>query len=491
MEELLDIDTTPENLSEFEWKRGDDRVTTGIHMSSAIFKHDFDDGRKIAIILLDTQGMFDTQANIKDCTTIFALSSLLSSVQMFNVMQKIQEINLQHLQLFAGFGRFAGQNNVSKPFQRLMFLVRDWCLLEKLDGGREYIEKVMAVQPDQKQENQELREQLKFCCEEIDCFLMPHPGLFVTTNANFQGQLDDIDQLFLEQAEKLVLALMKPENLKIKRINGQPVTASEFVDLFKKYFRTLNGKDTPNIRSIHEVNSEHFNLKIFRKSQHHYADKLVEADLASLFLTPQNTELMTMHRAMKEKAMSFYDHEALHGSNSAIRLKEKLDAFLEFSLEGFLLLHQIIMCLRIAASAIQTSDIARTAFSQMPDLANYEYRELIMRAAPILIRAVVTPVLKTIIQYTLLNVFPLFMKKYERMRFPPALSNRDELTQRFWEHHFGQSKNEENLSDQIDWCAVKIYVHVACTPVVWNFVKKTAQIVKQSFVKREKLCQLF
>lgn len=453
MEELLDIDTTPEKLDEFKWRRGDDRVTTGIHMSTAIFKHDCEDGRKIAIILLDTQGIFDNQANIKDCTTIFALSSLLSSVQMFNVMQKIQEIDLQHLQLFAGFGRFAGQNNVSKPFQRLMFLVRDWCLPDKFefgsDGGRKYIEKVMGVQPVQRRENQELRDQLKFCCEDIDCFLMPHPGLFVTTNKNFQGQLGDIDPEFLKQVESLVLALMKPDNLKVKLLNGQPVIASEFVQLFEKYFKLLNDKDTPNIRAIHEVNSEHYNLKIFRKSQHHYADQLVGSDLAFLFLSPQST-LRAKHGTMKEATISFFNRQALLGSNSANVLKEKLIAFLEFSFEGFLFLHQIISCLRIAASTVETSDIARTAFSQLPDIANHEYRELIMRIAPFLINTAMTSILKAYSQMCMTYLITVFMKKYEKKMFPPALSNRDELTQRFWEHHFGQLENPESLLNQID-----------------------------------------
>ena|SRR6218665_1167357 len=48
---------------------------------------------------MDTQGAFDSLSTVKDCATVFALSTLLSSVQVFNIMLNIQEDDLQHLQV--------------------------------------------------------------------------------------------------------------------------------------------------------------------------------------------------------------------------------------------------------------------------------------------------------------------------------------------------------------------------------------------------------
>ena len=50
---------------------------------------------------MDTQGAFDSMSTVKDCATVFALSTLLSSVQIYNLMSNLQEDDLQHLQVFS------------------------------------------------------------------------------------------------------------------------------------------------------------------------------------------------------------------------------------------------------------------------------------------------------------------------------------------------------------------------------------------------------
>ena len=37
---------------------------------------------QVAVLLLDTQGAFDNQSTVKDCATVFALSTMLSSLQV-------------------------------------------------------------------------------------------------------------------------------------------------------------------------------------------------------------------------------------------------------------------------------------------------------------------------------------------------------------------------------------------------------------------------
>ena len=107
-------------LTGFTWRGGCERDTTGILAWSEILMVDGPDGEKvheillsfidnfsllskilkqIAVLLLDTQGAFDSQSTVRDCATIFALSTMTSSIQVYNLFHNIQEDDLQHLQV--------------------------------------------------------------------------------------------------------------------------------------------------------------------------------------------------------------------------------------------------------------------------------------------------------------------------------------------------------------------------------------------------------
>ena len=67
---------------------------------------------------MDTQGAFDSQSTVKDCATVFALSLMISSVHVYNIMQNLQEDDLQHLHLFTEYGKIALEDSPQKtPFQ--------------------------------------------------------------------------------------------------------------------------------------------------------------------------------------------------------------------------------------------------------------------------------------------------------------------------------------------------------------------------------------
>ncbi len=72
---------------------------------------------EVVVLLMDTQGAFDTTSTVKDCATLFALSLMVSSVQIYNLSQNIQEDDLQHLHLFADYGRLALNETNHAPFQ--------------------------------------------------------------------------------------------------------------------------------------------------------------------------------------------------------------------------------------------------------------------------------------------------------------------------------------------------------------------------------------
>ena len=86
-------------------------------------------GEKIAIIIIDTQGLFDNETTTTNNSRIFALGTLISSIQVLNLSNVIQEDQLQYLQFATEFAKFASKNNqgsAEKSFQNLLFLIRDW-----------------------------------------------------------------------------------------------------------------------------------------------------------------------------------------------------------------------------------------------------------------------------------------------------------------------------------------------------------------------------
>jgi len=48
---------------------------------------------------MDTQGAFSCNTTVMECTTIFTLSFLLSSIQVYNLSSDINEHDLEHLQV--------------------------------------------------------------------------------------------------------------------------------------------------------------------------------------------------------------------------------------------------------------------------------------------------------------------------------------------------------------------------------------------------------
>lgn len=97
-------------------------------MWNDVFLHDSKDNEeKFAIVVMDTQGLFDNETSPTENSRIFALGTLISSVQVLNLTGVVQEDQLQYLQFATEFARLsAAVGSNMRPFQNLMFLIRDW-----------------------------------------------------------------------------------------------------------------------------------------------------------------------------------------------------------------------------------------------------------------------------------------------------------------------------------------------------------------------------
>ncbi|XP_063831178.1 atlastin-like [Ostrinia nubilalis] len=328
-----------EPLQGFSWRGGSERDTTGILMWSEIFKATLDSGEKVAIILLDTQGAFDSESTVRDCATVFALSTMLSSVQIYNLSQNIQEDDLQHLQLFTEYGRLALEDSGRTPFQRLQFLVRDWSFPYEAPygavGGQTILQRRLKVSDKQHPELQSLRKHIAACFSEIACFLMPHPGLKVATNPHFDGRLSDIESEFQRSLQQLVPMLLAPQNLVPKLINGQRVRAKDLVQYFKSYMHIYKGNELPEPKSMLVATAEANNLTAVAEAKEVYTTLMEEVcGGAKPYLQTQLLE--AEHSRVRDKALhAFHAKRKMGGTEFSQAYCEQLVQDLEEHFQQF------------------------------------------------------------------------------------------------------------------------------------------------------------
>ncbi|KAI1697357.1 atlastin-2 [Ditylenchus destructor] len=328
------------NLQGFSWRGGCERDTNGIVVWSEPFVLEDKNGEEVAVILMDTQGSFDSQSTVKECATIFALSTMISSLQIFNISHNIQEDDLQHLQLFTEYGRLALEDNIqSKPFQSLLFVVRDWsCPYEAVygfAGGEQILNRRLEVNDKKHPELQQLRKHIRASFDDLRCFLMPHPGLKVATDPQFKGELSDIQSDFLTHLRTMVTNLLDSNNIVVKCINGRSVTCRELVVYFKAYTEMFNGEELPEPKSMLAATAEANNLAAAVNSTAYYMNQMEQicgGDAPYMGAV----ELEGHHARHKEEAIHrFQTTKKMGGEELSQQFLDKLYDDIEDAFENF------------------------------------------------------------------------------------------------------------------------------------------------------------
>jgi len=323
--------------SGFHWLGGVERQTTGIWMWSEPFYVKRDNG-DLAVLLIDTQGMFDHETTMAVTASIFGLSTLISSYQIFNVDKRIQEDHLQQLALFSEYGRMAiseetktssspnkdkSKDNKNKPFQHIDFLVRDWQNFDcDGEGPIPKLEKEMddyldhVIDERAAKDLQDTREQINSCFSSIECFLMTHPGRDVTKK-KYKGEVDLVDPTFLRLLDRYCYKVFG--SLKPKMIQGRELMAAELLAYMKAYANLFaTGAKFPEASTMLEatatannVNATHTSLDVYKSGM----DELAGANCTRYV---RQEDLETSHRNLMKEATLVFDDMANFGNPRAI-----------------------------------------------------------------------------------------------------------------------------------------------------------------------------
>ena len=221
-------------LTGFSWKIGKKGDTAGIVVWSDVFLATNKDGEKVAIILMDNQGLSETGTTPADNKRIFSFGNLISSVLIFNIMRLIEESHLDLLQSAIYSARSAHKNNQNlsktKPFQKLFFLIRDWCCPSDnsfgFEGGNSYIMEQLEINDDQLIAQKSIREYIFSSFEDVSCCLLPEPGKSVK-DASFDGSWSMMETDFKEELKILIETLLHPNKLVIKKLNNEKPVGAE------------------------------------------------------------------------------------------------------------------------------------------------------------------------------------------------------------------------------------------------------------------------
>ncbi|CAJ0956253.1 unnamed protein product [Ranitomeya imitator] len=264
---------------------------------------------------------------------VVGIAAASLNVKIYNLSQNIQEDDLQQLQLFTEYGRLAMDEIFLKPFQTLMFLVRDWSFPYEYpygaEGGDKFLEKRLRVKEHQHEEIQNVRKHIHSCFTNVSCFLLPHPGLKVATSPQFDGRLKDIAPEFTEQLSELVPLVLGPRSLMEKEINGAKVTCRGLLEYFKAYIKIYQGEDLPHPKSMLQATAEANNLAAVASAKDLYNSSMEKiCGGEKPYVAPD--VLRDRDAVCKDEALSSFDRaKKMGGVEFSRQYREELEKNLE------------------------------------------------------------------------------------------------------------------------------------------------------------------
>jgi atlastin len=351
----------------FDWKAGSERNTTGIWMWSHPHLIKNAAGDKIAVLLVDTQGMFDHETTMALTASIFGFSTLLSSYQIYNVDKRIQEDNLQQLALFSEYARTAmagdkeakvavaqehkkgedastTESAIPKPFQQMEFLVRDWQHFDDEEDEEDYeaMEKSMdkyldtVIAERDAKDLQDTREQIQSCFEKITCYGLSHPG-FAVTKKKYTGDVDSIEPQFLNLLDRYCARVFDPVNLNPKVIHGRELTATELGTYIQTYADLFaSGAKFPTAATLLEATASANNTNAVYMALASYKETMdrVAGPHCDNYIRPE--ELKEEHGRAEAVTMDIFESIATFGSKGSIKeARSKVEDQLASSFEVY------------------------------------------------------------------------------------------------------------------------------------------------------------
>jgi hypothetical protein len=333
----------------FRSRRGPDIQTLGIWALNKIFVHN---GK--AIILMDTQGIFDRQLNQAMTTALICLSTLMSSYQIYNLDKRIQEDHLNNMAYFSaytdlmtdlgkdgrGIEEGIEEDTDVKTGQTLSLLIRDWQNFEDvfdLENCKRETEKyqedfLFSKAKDEVKRN--TRKRIMNTFDKVNVRLCPHPGHMVTEGV-FTGKLDQVRKEFTIHMNYIIDDVL--ENLEPKRISSNiELICSDVPDFMRRYvelYRNIK-ESLPEPRTILETTSKISQTGAKTGTVGRYRQIMME-QIRNGDMTREDIE--TLHISAKNRSYNYFNEMCVMGDEDEIlSIMKSIDSEIEDELNNFL-----------------------------------------------------------------------------------------------------------------------------------------------------------
>ena len=293
--------------------------TKGLWIWSKPIFGDDGTGKRLPVLLIDTEGFGALDTDQNHDIRIFTLAILLSSYFLYNSVGGIDESALQNLNFVINLSKFirlkSNDNRDSDPeelsnlFPSFLWVLRDFSLqlIDENDENispKQYLEKVLEGTKNSNDPKNKIRRLIKSYFKDRDCFTMVRP----LTNENQLQSLEDLppEKLrheFLEQ----IIGLRKKVlgRVKIKTLNGKALNSDMYLNLIKGLIGALNSGSVPNIENTWLSMCKVESYKAFEEAEQMYENLLKEK------LENTDDALEDIHKEAKEMAINFFNKKAL------------------------------------------------------------------------------------------------------------------------------------------------------------------------------------
>ena len=266
----------------FRWSRSATPCTQGIYILKEPIVICFE-GKKIALFLVDTQGMFDNETSERNQSFLGTFNFLLSSCVFFNVEKGIKGTDLEAIYKSAKNLRGSDESYLLQE-QSLMFVVRNWLCIESdgdsddaddnqdfpygIEGGKKYFETLILRDSTKRAEEHEMmREFLVYALgDNIPCCLLPYPGDAVGCNS---CSVADLSNDFRRESFSFFQKITLANSLKIKKIQKKPYKCGELCEAIKDYVSQLG-------RNLNVTDQNSYIVKDFRAKMSGHVKTRVE-----------------------------------------------------------------------------------------------------------------------------------------------------------------------------------------------------------------------